>query len=326
MAQNRFYSSATRRTTTTADPGTLGTTLTVVDSTVFSSLDGQFPWTGLINWGQTDQEVVNVTARPTNTTLTIVRSQDGTAASAHAIGATVDHGVSARDFTEAGAHVGATSGVHGVSGSVVGTSGAQTLSGKAFSDVPTVGGGLILQPQGLSVLPGSPAYVSCPRWAMTATFTPTSGTLYMTAIELPAGLVVSNLYISTDVSAPATQTNAWLALFDSSRAMLAVTANKGSTTFPTITFNSAAIATTAGGPSSSFTTTYAGLHYIGWCQTATTVGAVQSVANLRGQADAGQGPPISGPSTTGLTTPPTFPFTAAAIGGSPQLFLHVGVG
>jgi hypothetical protein len=326
VAQNRFYSSATRSTTTTADPGTSGTTLTVVDSTVFSSLDGQFPWTALINWGLSDQEIVNVTARPTGTTLTIVRAQDGTAGQAHAVGATVNHGVSARDFTEAGAHIGATTGVHGVGGSVVGTSGAQTLSGKTFSDTPTIGGGLTIQPQGLSVLPGAPAYVSCPRWALTTTFTPTSGTLYMTAIELPAGLTISNLFISTDVTAAASQTHAWLALFDSSRVMLAVTADKGSTAFPATTFNSAAIATTAGGPAPSFTTTYAGLHYVGWDQTATTMGALQSIANLRGQADAGQGPPISGPSTTGLTTPPAFPFTAAAIGGSPQLFLHVGVG
>lgn len=121
MTQARYYSSTTRRTTTTVDPGTSGTTLTVADSTVFASLDGQFPWTALINWGLTDQEVVNVTARPSGTTLTIVRGQDGTTGQAHAVGATVDHGVSARDFNEAGAHVGSTSGAHGANGTLVGS-------------------------------------------------------------------------------------------------------------------------------------------------------------------------------------------------------------
>jgi hypothetical protein len=86
-----------------------------------------------INWGAADQELVNVTARPSGTTLTIVRGQDGTGGIAHPVGATVTHDVSARDFNEAGAHVGASAGVHGISGSVVGTTDTQTLSGKTLT-------------------------------------------------------------------------------------------------------------------------------------------------------------------------------------------------
>jgi lysophospholipase L1-like esterase len=100
MAGGRSYSSLTKRTTTTVDPGTSGTTLTVVDSTAFSSLDGKFPWAALINWGLTDQEIVNVTGRPSSTTLTVIRAQDGTTGQAHPVGATVDHGVSGRDFSQ----------------------------------------------------------------------------------------------------------------------------------------------------------------------------------------------------------------------------------
>lgn len=105
MGQTRYYSSTTSQTLTTADPGPSGATLTVADSTFFSSLDGKFPYTLLINWGRVDQEIVNVTARPTSTTFTIQRGQDGTTGQAHAVGATVEHGVSARDLNELAAHV-----------------------------------------------------------------------------------------------------------------------------------------------------------------------------------------------------------------------------
>ena len=98
MPGGRSYSSLTKRTTTTADPGSGGTTLTVVDSTVFSSLDGKFPYTVLVNWGQADQELMTVTARPSGTTLTVTRGVAGTTAQAHPIGATVDHGVYDGDF------------------------------------------------------------------------------------------------------------------------------------------------------------------------------------------------------------------------------------
>ena len=132
MAQNRFYSSTTKRTNTTVDPGTSGTTLTVVDTTSFSSLDSTFPYTLLINWGLGDTEIVKCTARPSSTTFTIVRGQGGTSGQAHAVGATVDHGVYSDDFNEAGAHVGAASAVHGLSGSVVGTTDTQTLTNKTI--------------------------------------------------------------------------------------------------------------------------------------------------------------------------------------------------
>lgn len=100
MAGGRSYSSTTGQTALTADPGTGGATLTVADSTKLSALDGKFPYTAVINMGRVDQEVVTVTARPTSTTLTVLRGQDGTTAQAHAIGATVDHAASARDFSQ----------------------------------------------------------------------------------------------------------------------------------------------------------------------------------------------------------------------------------
>src|SRR5439155_3368698 len=105
VTQNRYYSSLTKRTTTTADPGTSGGTLTVADSTVFSSLDGKYPYALVINTDGTDREVVYVTNRPTSTTLTVTRGRDGTTGQAHTSGATVDHMWLAADGNELSAHM-----------------------------------------------------------------------------------------------------------------------------------------------------------------------------------------------------------------------------
>jgi len=72
---------------------------------------------------------------------TIVRGQDGTVAVAHSGGATFDQVAIAKDLDEANAHTSANSGVHGISGSVVGTTDAQTLTNKTLA-APTVTGTL----------------------------------------------------------------------------------------------------------------------------------------------------------------------------------------
>lgn len=137
MAQNRYYSSRTKRTNTTLDPGASGATLTVLDTSSYAVLDATTPYILAINWGLGDQELVSCTARPTGTTFTIVRGVGGTTAQPHAPGATVDHFVYDADFTELASHRGSdatptTTGVHGVSGNVVGTTDVQTLSGKTY--------------------------------------------------------------------------------------------------------------------------------------------------------------------------------------------------
>jgi hypothetical protein len=103
MSGGRAYAIITP-TTLTADPGTSGTSLTVASSAGFSTLDTWltlgYTYTILISWGQTDQEIVTVTARPDSTHFTVVRGQNGTAGQAHAIGSAVFHGVSPRDFSD----------------------------------------------------------------------------------------------------------------------------------------------------------------------------------------------------------------------------------
>jgi hypothetical protein len=135
---------------------------------VFSSLT-LFPWTLLINWGKADQEIVNVTARPSSTTLTIVRGQDGTTGQAHAIGSRVIHGVSARDPNDTQAHIAATTGVHGVTGSVVGTTDTQTLTNKTLSNGTLTG---TLTQGGIDILGVWQSYT--PVWTASTT-NPTLG-------------------------------------------------------------------------------------------------------------------------------------------------------
>jgi hypothetical protein len=77
------------------------------------------------------EEIVDVTAVSTNT-LTITRGIDGSTGVAHSAGAVVRHMAIGRDYREANTHVEAASGVHGLSGSVVGTTDTQTLTGKTI--------------------------------------------------------------------------------------------------------------------------------------------------------------------------------------------------
>jgi len=126
----------------TAGVGTGDGTLTVTSA---SSFPASFPWTGVINAGLADAEVVLVTAA-VGTTLTVTRGFDSTAAQSHGTGATFAHVAVSADYDEANSHIAATSGVHGVSGSVVGTGGTQTLTGKTLTaptlTAPTITGGV----------------------------------------------------------------------------------------------------------------------------------------------------------------------------------------
>jgi hypothetical protein len=58
----------------------------------------------IIDQDTANEEVVEVTAR-TSLTLTVTRGVDGTTGVSHASGATINHGVSARDFDEPNAFV-----------------------------------------------------------------------------------------------------------------------------------------------------------------------------------------------------------------------------
>ena len=99
----RHYSSTAVRTTLTADITSTATTITVAAATGFPA---SYPWTAIIDQDTLNEEVVEVTAR-SGTTLTVTRAVDGTTGVSHSAGATVNHGVSARDFDEPNAFLNA---------------------------------------------------------------------------------------------------------------------------------------------------------------------------------------------------------------------------
>ena len=139
------------------------------------------------------EEIVDVIApsSPGSNTLTIVRPIDDTAAIAHSAGAKVRHMAIGRDFREANTHIVGTTGVHGVSGSVVGTSGAQTLTGKTISGA-------------------SNTLTNIPNSATTATNTNTPSTIVArdASGNFSAGTITANLTGNVSGSSGSTTGNA----------------------------------------------------------------------------------------------------------------------
>jgi len=96
-----------------------------------SGLPSQYPFTLILEKDTANEEIVTVT-NLVGSSYSITRGVDGSTAKAHSVGATVEHGVSARDYSESRSHEVATN-AHGVTGDVVGTGGAQTLTGKTLT-------------------------------------------------------------------------------------------------------------------------------------------------------------------------------------------------
>ena len=136
--QARYYSSNAAKTTLAASISSSATSLTLAAA---SNLPAQYPYTLILEKDTANEEVVEVTSL-VGSAYQITRNIDSSGAKAHAFGANVEHGVSARDFTESRQHEIATTGIHGVTGDIVGTSGAQTLASKTLT-TPTINGATI---------------------------------------------------------------------------------------------------------------------------------------------------------------------------------------
>jgi len=136
--QARYYSSTAAKTTLAASISSSAVSLTLAAA---SNLPSEYPYTLILEKDTANEEVVEVTSL-IGSAYQITRNIDSSGAKAHAFGANVEHGVSARDFTESRQHEVATSGHHGVTGNIVGTGGAQTLTSKTLT-TPIIAGATI---------------------------------------------------------------------------------------------------------------------------------------------------------------------------------------
>lgn len=130
-----------------------------------------------------------------------------------------------------------------------------------------------------------------------------SGTLFLQAVYLKAGQLVSNISIHSSTTASATVSGNCVGLYDSALNLLATSANN--------TTNHAANTLRTYLMTTPYTVTADGLYYVGYFCTATTVATLKGGTAKTGAALAGQAPALHGASSTGLTT--SLPATAAEI-------------
>lgn len=136
----RYYSTVAVGTTLTGSMTAGDLTFTVAATTGWPT---QYPFTLIIDRDTPSEDIVEVT-NVAGLTVTCTRSVDGATAVSHDVGATVEHGVTARDFQEPQTHMDTGTNVHGVgSGSeIVGTKTVQTLENKTLTtpvlDTPVI--------------------------------------------------------------------------------------------------------------------------------------------------------------------------------------------
>ena len=198
-------------------------------------------------------------------------------------------------------------------GDVAGTSTAPPISGGKTDLLKALNLALagFLTPGGsLAVAPSTAVAETIPRavGAQSVTIATVSGTVYMTAVFIPANTVVNAVNVVTGSTASSNDvTINWAALCNGSRVVLAASANATTQLTPAGYVNTLAMTT-------PFTTTYSGLYYIAY-----TVGATTTQPTVVGVASAGTeltkiAPISSGTSSTaGTATPPAVGSTLGAI-------------
>jgi len=149
---------------------------------------------------------------------------------------------------------------------------------------------------------------TCPRYLTgTATTAPTSGTLYLSLIWLPAGLTVSNIAI-TCATAFTSPTNQFFALYSafpqSNPVLLAQSANQTTTAWAANTRKQLAM-------TAPYKVGTAGWFYVGVMVTATTMGTLVGPPASTTTTDLSTAPIMYASSTSGLTTALPNPAAAA---------------
>jgi len=132
-----------------------------------------------------------------------------------------------------------------------------------------------------------------------------TGRLSLEAIAIRSGELITSISFWSATTAAGTPTNQLFGLYDNTLALLRSSNNDTTTAWAANTRKTLNL-------TSTFTTTYTGLYYLGIMVTATTVPTVKGYTARTGGQLVAAAPSLGGTSTTGLTT--TLPNPAAAPG------------
>lgn len=137
-----------------------------------------------------------------------------------------------------------------------------------------------------------------------------SGRLHLTAIWLPKNMLITSISYMAAQTGAGTPTNQWFTLLNSSLVHLRSTIDDTTTAWAIRTVKTLAL-------SSTFLTTYTGLHHVGIVVAATTVPTITGIITVTASATAAMEivPAVNGSSTTGLTGPVADSTVASAITG-----------
>ena|SRR5579859_3181555 len=146
------------------------------------------------------------------------------------------------------------------------------------------------------------------RFATGTVFAPTSGTLTLTAIWLPAGQVVTGISFCSGSTAESGGSHLWFALYDQNLVLLGQGADEaGAAAFAANSLHRQAL-------TAAQTCKYSGLYYLGVCVVGTPMTLINSVVatvNAAGNIT-GMTPIVAATSTAGLNTA-TAPNPAGAL-------------
>lgn len=142
-----------------------------------------------------------------------------------------------------------------------------------------------------------------------------SGTMFMQAIYLQAGQLISNIILWSATTAAGTPTNYNVGLYSAARGLLAQGTNKTTEAWAANSQKTFALTVAYRVPTS-------GLYYVGYYMTATTVATIKGGTAKTGGQLAATPPIMHGTSSTGLTT--ALPDPAAAItSGTANIYVAV---
>lgn len=131
-----------------------------------------------------------------------------------------------------------------------------------------------------------------------------TGRLSLQAIGIRSGELLTSISFFSATTAAGTPTNQIFGLYDNTLALLRSSNNDTTTAWAANTRKTLSL-------TSTFTTTYTGLYYLGIMVTATTVPTIKGYTAITGAQLRGSAPSLGGTSSTGLTT--ALPNPAAAI-------------